>query len=477
MVASFVTFDDAVPSSSDRPEAMFGKTGASPASVLGVSHPYAALSHAEKRNYTLHFVRFAALEPRQSYTYKVKGPASAWSPQFTFRAPYASGETRIGTYGDMGHSHYNCMDNLKEDCLSGKIDAVMHMGDHAYDMANAGDKRGDSYMNAFQGVLASCPWVPIIGNHEGNDGDGTYRYLNMTFGETLGDDSDAADGSGGDTVSLAVFPGFEAAGVQSTATTALGDLLSKSTLLGAASSRSGVPSGTSRWFSVNVGLVHIAAIDLNHGISSGSDQAAWLEKDLAAVDRKLTPWVVVTSHFPLYHASVSANADASAAYYVGEASERYASSGHEFVKAKPGEQTVGELLKSNTGVLDPLLHKYGVDLYDAGHVHDYSSTWPICYDPAHGSSAVCEANKDNFNNPKGTVHVTEGNGGVPGVTGTPGLKPSHSSGWGRMHGTGGAYGRIIAHNETHMTYEHVQNNGGAVADSFAIVQTNGHGGW
>ena len=26
----------------------------------------------------------------------------------------------------------------------------MHMGDHAYDMDGAGDKRGDSYMNAYQ---------------------------------------------------------------------------------------------------------------------------------------------------------------------------------------------------------------------------------------------------------------------------------------------------------------------------------------
>ena len=83
---------------------------------------------------------------------------------------------------------------------------------------------------------------------------------------------------------------FDLMGVTSTATSALGDLLSKSTLLGAAA-HSGVPSNTSRYFSVNVGLVHIAAIDLNHGILATSDQAVWLERDLAAVDRSITPWV------------------------------------------------------------------------------------------------------------------------------------------------------------------------------------------
>ena len=30
--------------------------------------------------------------------------------------PYTAGETRIGTYGDMGHSHYNAMGNLLNDC-------------------------------------------------------------------------------------------------------------------------------------------------------------------------------------------------------------------------------------------------------------------------------------------------------------------------------------------------------------------------
>ena len=70
-----------------------------------------------------------------------------------------SGETRLATYGDMGHSHHNNMQNLLDDCKSGKVDAIVHMGDHAYDLGFVSDHRGDAYMNAFQKVIAYCPFA------------------------------------------------------------------------------------------------------------------------------------------------------------------------------------------------------------------------------------------------------------------------------------------------------------------------------
>lgn len=47
-------------------------------------------------------------------------------PNATHR--YTTGITRIATYGDMGHSHYNNMGNMKADCQAGRIDAIVHMG-------------------------------------------------------------------------------------------------------------------------------------------------------------------------------------------------------------------------------------------------------------------------------------------------------------------------------------------------------------
>lgn len=65
---------------------------------------------------------------------------------------------------------------------------------------------------------------------------------------------------------------------------------------------------------------------------------------------------------------------------------------------------------------------------------------------------------------------------MPGVVGASTMNQDCSSAgapWCRTHGTGGAYGRWIAHNATALTYQHVQNNGGNVTDQFTIIQ-NGH---
>lgn len=442
-------------------------------SIRGISHHYDKLSTAEATNYTFHFIKLDLLEAGQSYEYKLHSglAGGAWSDTFTFRAPVDARKpsvTRFASYGDMGSSHYNCMGNVKQDCADGLIDAVLHMGDHAYDMGNGDDRRGDAYMNTFQAALATCPWIPVIGNHEGNDGDGTERFLNMTFGEAAFQNSDYFHST--------------------TATTALGDFLTKTTLLGAGS-HSGKPSHTSQYFSVNLGLVHIIGIDLNSPalIQPGTPQYDWLVEDLEAVERSVTPWVFVTSHFPLYHAQAAMNPEASAAYYTGEAAEDYSASGHEFQPKRCDnatgvcETSVSQLFESLQAALDPLLAKYKVDVYNAGHVHDYSSTWPICYEPQtatkNATSKICQDAKGNpihsFANPKGTVHVTEGNGGVPGVIAeyaVTKLNASVAPAWGRVHGTGGAYGRWTAKDANTLTYEHVQNNGGEVTDTWSITK-------
>merc|ERR1719453_309805 len=120
---------------------MLGESKDAMSTVTGISHRYTQLSEAEHNNYVLHFVKFGPLKPRQQYFYMVRShdnsggnDTSNWSDTYSFRAPYASGETRVASYGDMGHSLHNCMANVYRDCLEGKVDAVLHMGDHAYDM-------------------------------------------------------------------------------------------------------------------------------------------------------------------------------------------------------------------------------------------------------------------------------------------------------------------------------------------------------
>ena len=59
---------------------------------------------------------------------------------------------------------------------------------------------------------------------------------------------------------------------------------------------------TRRYSSTDVGLIHIVGLDLNN---LDAAQLAWLDTDLAAANanRAETPWIMVSSHFPLFHSA------------------------------------------------------------------------------------------------------------------------------------------------------------------------------
>ena len=287
VVASFVTRESSVPTSGEPPVAYFGDNKDKLTLVKGVTHHYKKLSKDEGISYSLHFIKFSGLKAGKKYFYKVRSASSSFSQLFSFRG-IDTKQPKFAIYGDMGHSKHNAMANLRHDCANGDIDFIVHMGDHAYDLGGAGDKRGDAYMNVYQGTLSQCPWIPIIGNHEANDGDHYERYINMTFGETLGTDD-----------------------IRSTATSVLGDFLSKATLFGLGFN-SKVPSKTSRYFSLTLGLIHIVGLDLNN-LDDG--QLQWLEKDLASVQRAESPWIFASSHFPMYHPLMQANLNLQAVHF------------------------------------------------------------------------------------------------------------------------------------------------------------------
>ena len=295
---------------------------------------------------------------------------------------------------------------------------------------------------------------PRAGNHESNDGDHYQRYENIAGG--LGEDS------------------------RSTATSALGEHLTKGTLY-AMGLHGATPSNTSRYASSTIGLIHMIGLDLNN---LDDAQLAWLETDLAAADanRANVPWIMVASHFPIYHSAAVEHRNASYLSYVGdEEASTLHEEGRRFVDegaayAAVSEEcaseeecrTIGEFQAILGAALQPLFAKYKIDLYNAGHVHSYEATWPLC---DFTTGELCDGKQD-FIDPAGPVHITEGNGGVPGVaaahTTTDCTKPG---GFCRVEGTGGAYARITAWNATHFQYDHVQNADGAVTDTFTIVRS------
>merc|ERR1712217_26298 len=158
--------------------------------------------------------------------------------------------------------------------------------------------------------------------------------------------------------------------------------------------------------------------------------------------------------------------DASAEAFFSDAGENWNQS-HRYAPCNSSKcQTLGQWHLEVSGKLEPILLKYGVDIYNAGHIHDYESTWPM------KNGKVCQK---SFANPTCPVYIVEGNGGVPGAPGHCTLNKVPRYDWVRVHGSEcGAYGRITISNATTLRYDHVVNSNGTVADSFTIHQEH-HG--
>lgn len=54
------------------------------------------------------------------------------------------------------------------------------------------------------------------------------------------------------------------------------------------------------FFSFSAGLVHVIYLNPYTPTDPSSRQYQWLSQDLSALDRSLTPWVLVLTHCPLY---------------------------------------------------------------------------------------------------------------------------------------------------------------------------------
>lgn len=61
------------------------------------------------------------------------------------------------------------------------------------------------------------------------------------------------------------------------------------------------------WWSVDVGLVHVLSFSTEHDFRVGSEQYAWIERDLvkANANRAAVPWIVFSGHRPWLAADMS----------------------------------------------------------------------------------------------------------------------------------------------------------------------------
>ena len=115
--------------------------------------------------------------------------------------------------------------------------------------------------------------MPIVGNHEYYDGGKFMRFLEQMGGIAMG---------------YPVVSKANDADSQHSATTSLGLLLAAGGAIGGGT-HGPVPSNTSRFYSVDIGLFHLVAIDMNIYWEQKSEQVyrkaqlSWLAHDLAVV--------------------------------------------------------------------------------------------------------------------------------------------------------------------------------------------------
>lgn len=206
----------------------------------------------KKHTQYIHSVVLKDLQPESQYVYHC-GSNLGWSPLFNFKTLPAGNNwsPRIALYGDMGNENAQSLSRLQEETQRGLYDAIIHVGDFAYDMNTDDASVGDEFMNQIQSVAAYVPYMVCPGNHEEKFNFSNYRARFNMPGET-----------------------------------------------------------DNMFYSFNLGPVHFISFSseayyfMNYGIKSLVSQYEWLEKDLSEANkpenRKLRPWIIAYAHRPMY---------------------------------------------------------------------------------------------------------------------------------------------------------------------------------
>ncbi|KAJ8530742.1 hypothetical protein K7X08_023623 [Anisodus acutangulus] len=291
------------------------------------------------QNYTsgiIHHVQLTGLKPDTLYYYQCGDPSiAAMSTIYHFKTmPISSPKSypkRIAIVGDLGLT-YNTTSTISH-LMGNKPDLALLVGDVTYanlyltngtgadcyscsfpdtPIHETYQPRWDYWRRYMQPLVSKIPIMVVEGNHEMEE-----QAENETFAAYR---------------SRFAFPSKESG------------------------------SSSPFYYSFNAGGIHFIMLGGYVAYNKSDDQYKWLEKDLANVDRTVTPWLVATWHPPWYSTYTAHYREA-------------------------------ECMKV---AMEELLYEYGVDLVFNGHVHAYER-----------SNRVYNYTLD----PCGPVYITVGDGG------------------------------------------------------------------
>ncbi|XP_005177289.2 acid phosphatase type 7 isoform X2 [Musca domestica] len=121
---------------------------------------------AKKTQY-IHRVSLKNLKENTRYIYHC-GSALGWSSLYWFKTPPKQDvwSPSLVIYGDMGNENAQSLPRLQEEIQMGGIDAILHVGDFAYDMHSLDGTVGDEFMRQIEAISAYVPYMVVPGNHE-----------------------------------------------------------------------------------------------------------------------------------------------------------------------------------------------------------------------------------------------------------------------------------------------------------------------
>ncbi|KAK9290206.1 hypothetical protein L1049_008372 [Liquidambar formosana] len=254
----------------------------------------------------IHHVKIGPLDPGTTYYYRCGG----LGPEFSFKTPPSTFPIEFAVVGDLGQTEWTA--STLAHVNQTDYDVFLLPGDLSY--ADTQQPLWDSFGRLVEPYASRRPWMVTEGNHE-----------------------------------IEIFPIIYPHGFK------------------AYNERWPMPyeesgSTSNLYYSFDVVGTHIVMLGSYADFDAQSAQYKWLQADLAKVDRKVTPWLVVLLHAPWYNTNT----------------------------AHQGE---GESMRK---AMEEMLYKARVDVVYAGHVHAYERFTRVY---------------DNKADPCGPVYVTIGDGG------------------------------------------------------------------
>tara|TARA_Y100000590_G_scaffold247999_1_gene278628 strand:- start:1612 stop:2901 length:1290 start_codon:yes stop_codon:yes gene_type:complete len=105
----------------------------------------------------------------EKYTYTCGSEKYGWSTTYTFYAMRNISKKeplRFLFYGDFGDENSVSLRSIQDKVNTERIDAILHIGDFAYDLADNNGLVGDAFMTDIESIASQVPYMTTVGNHE-----------------------------------------------------------------------------------------------------------------------------------------------------------------------------------------------------------------------------------------------------------------------------------------------------------------------